>query len=112
MHIRGKVQVKRSHLTGGVFTGLWQKQDDILSSNRKELLVLGMVVRIAVHKVSSYQTRDLEYFADSCNTPRNPPTIFHPSLIATIQQTYLLSLCALLSQQHDLSRNVWRVEIR
>ena len=30
------------------------------------------------------------------------PTIFHPDLIATILQTYLLSLCVLLSQQSHL----------
>ena len=51
---------------------------------------------------SSHQTRDLQCFADSSNIPWNPPTIFHPDLIATILQTYLLSLCALLSQQSNL----------
>ena len=32
----------------------------------------------------------------------NLPTMTHPDLIATIQQRYLLSLCALLSQQSHL----------
>ena len=47
----------------------------------------------------SHQMRDLWGFADRCNIPWNLPTNFHSDLIATIQQTYLLSLCALLSQQ-------------
>ena len=34
----------------------------------------------------SHQTKDPEYFADSSNIPRNPPTIFHPDLIATVPQ--------------------------
>ena len=41
--------------------------------------------------VSSHQTRDLEYFADSSYIPWNPPTIFHPDLIATTLQMPLLS---------------------
>ena len=49
--------------------------------------------------VSSHQTRDLECFADSSNTPWNPPTILCPSLIATILQMSLLSLCALFFLQ-------------
>ena len=35
------------------------------------------------------QTRVLERFADSSNTPKNPPTIFHPDLIAAILQKSL-----------------------
>ena len=58
-----------------------------------------MVHWSASHKVSSHQTRDLVYFADSSNTPWNPPTIFHPDLIATVPPMSLLLLCALLSQQ-------------
>ena len=34
--------------------------------------------------------QDLECFADSSSTPWNPPTIFHPDLIATVQQKSLL----------------------
>ena len=49
-----------------------------------------MVRRIAFHRVSSHQTRGLEHFADRCNIPWNLPTIFHPSLTATMQQTFLL----------------------
>ena len=40
-----------------------------------------------------------ECFADSNNIPWNPPTIFHPDLIATILQMSLPSFCALLSQE-------------
>ena len=36
------------------------------------------------------------------NIPWNLPTNFHPEMIATILQMYLLSLCALLSQQPHL----------
>ena len=61
-----------------------------------------MVHRIASHKVSSHQTRDLVCFADSSNIPWNPPTIFHPDQIATVPQMSLLSLYALLSQQSHL----------
>ena len=46
--------------------------------------------------VSSHQTRDLECFADSSNTPWNPSTIHCPDLTATIPQMSLLSLCAVL----------------
>ena len=35
--------------------------------------------------------------------PWNLPTIFHPDLIATILQTYLLSLCTLLFPQYHQS---------
>ena len=47
--------------------------------------------------VFSHQTRD-ECFEDGSNIPWNPPTNFHPDLIATC----LLLLCALLSQQSHL----------
>ena len=50
----------------------------------------------------SHQTRDLERFADRYTIPQNLPTNFHPDLIATILQTYLLLLCALLFQQSYL----------
>ena len=51
---------------------------------------------------SSHQTRDLECFAARYNIPWNLPTIFHPDLIATIQQRCVPLLCALLSQQSHL----------
>ena len=38
------------------------------------------------------------------STPYNQPTIFHPSLIATVQQTFLLLLCVLLFRQSRSSR--------
>ena len=49
MHILRIFHVKLSYRTGGVLIGLCQKKDDTLSSHRKELLVLGMVLQIAVH---------------------------------------------------------------
>ena len=58
-------------------------------------LVRSRAFRTAINLVSSRQTRDLECFAESSNTPWNPPTIFCPDLIATILQRCLLSLCAL-----------------
>ena len=39
------------------------------------------------------------HFADNISIPSNQPTIFHPSQIATIQQTFPLSLCVPLFQQ-------------
>ena len=51
---------------------------------------------------SSHQTRDLDCFADKYNIPWNLPTNFHPDPIATVPQTCLLSLCALLSPQPHL----------
>ena len=64
-----------------------------------------MVFRTVIHVVSSHQTR--ECFTDRCDIPWNPPTIFHPDLIATIQQRCLPQFCALLFQQHKLSLFVW-----
>ena len=61
-----------------------------------------MVLQSVFLMGSSHQTGDPESFADRNNRPWNLPTIFHPDLIATIPQTYLLSLCALLSQQSHL----------
>ena len=61
-----------------------------------------MVAQNVFHRASSHQTRDLECFADRCNIPQNLPTNFHLDPNATIQQRYLLSLCALLSQQSHL----------
>ena len=47
----------------------------------------------------------LELFADSNSIPENQPTIFHPGLIATVQQSSLLLFCEPPSQQYHLSRN-------
>ena len=65
-----------------------------------KLLVRSMVFRTASYWVSSHQTRDLECFANSSNIPWNPPTIFHPDLIATILQTSCLLFCVPLFQQY------------
>ena len=73
---------------------------DIRSSNQMELLVPSMVRRIAVREELSHHTRDLLWFADSSNIPWNPRTIFHPDLIATIQQKSLLQLCVPFQQSH------------
>ena len=61
-----------------------------------------MVFRNPSHTVFSHQIKDPECFADSNQNPWNPPTIHCPDLIATVLQTYLLSLCALLSKQSHL----------
>ena len=58
-----------------------------------------MVARNVFRMVSSHQTRDLECFADSSNTPWNPTTILCPDLVATAPQMSLLSLCAPLFRQ-------------
>ena len=42
--------------------------------SKRELLAHEMVFEIAVHEVSSHQTRDLERFAESSDIPRNQPT--------------------------------------
>ena len=56
-----------------------------------------MVLQIAVHGVFSCLIRGLEHFADSSSIPWNPPTIFHPSLISTVMQKFLLSAIPFLS---------------
>ena len=65
-------------------------------------LVLQKVLQNVFRMESSHQTRDLECFADKWSIPWNLPTIFHPDMTATVPKTYLLSLCALLSQQAHL----------
>ena len=69
------------------------------------LLVLQRAFRTAFNMLSSHQTRDLECFADSSNTPWNPPTIHCPDRTAIAPQMSLLSLCARLSQQSHLFLN-------
>ena len=49
--------------------------------------------------VSSHQTKDPECFADSSDTPWNPPTIRYPDRTATIPQMSLLLPCEPLFQQ-------------
>ena len=61
-----------------------------------------MVAQNVFHRASSHQIIDLWRFADRCNIPWNRPTNFHSDLIATIQQRYLLLLCALPFQQYHL----------
>ena len=56
-----------------------------------------MVFLTAFHKVSSHQTRDLEFFADSSSIPWNPLTIFRPDLIATVPQRPSFTLRTALS---------------
>ena len=56
-----------------------------------------MVLQNAFRMEFSHRSRDLQCFADRYNIPWNLPTNFHPDVIATILQRYLLSLCALLS---------------
>ena len=64
-----------------------------------------MVHQNAFRTVFSQQTIGLEYFADSSDIPLNPPTNYHPDLIATTQQMSLLQFCVLLSQQSHLFLN-------
>ena len=90
MHFQGTFQVRLSFQIDGVLTGVSQKGDDTPPRSHMESLVLQMVLRIAFHEVSSHQIRDLVCFQDSNNTPWNPPTIFHPDLIATVQQKFFL----------------------
>ena len=51
MHIESIFQVILSYQTDGVLTGVSKKQDDILSSNQPELLVLRVVLRITVRRI-------------------------------------------------------------
>ena len=53
----------------------------------------------------SHQNFCLEYFASNSSIQWNPPTNFHPNLIATISQMSLLQFCVLLSQQSHLFLN-------
>ena len=71
-----------------------------------------MVFRTASHMVSSHQTRDLECSADGCSIPWNLPIISHPDLIAAMQQTHLLLLCALLSQQSHFVSDLCGVDVQ
>ena len=63
-----------------------------------------LVLQAAFHMVSSHLPRVLEYFANSNCTPKNQPTIFHPSRIVTALQRFLLPFCALLLQQYHSSQ--------
>ena len=100
--IRGTIQVRLSFQLDEFLLGLEKKLDDTQPFNQTEWSVLWMVLQSAFRMVSYHQTRDLACFADRSKLPCNPPTIFHPDLIATTLQTYLLSLCTLLSQQSHL----------
>ena len=80
---------KTSCQIGDVLPGLVLKSGDVQPLLQKELLVLGMVLQIAVHKVFSRFTRGLEHFAESSKHPWNHSTILRPSLVATLQQTFL-----------------------
>ena len=100
--IQGTIQVRLSFQIDGFLTGLSQRQGNTQPMNQTEWLVLYKVLQNVFRVESSHQTRDLECFADWCSIPWDLPIIFHPDLIATIPQTYLLSLCALLPQQSHL----------
>ena len=65
-----------------------------------------MVLQIAVHKVFSHLPGGLGDFSDNNSLLFNHPTIFHPSLISTIQQQILLSIVVGLFQQCHLFRIV------
>ena len=89
----------------GALTCLWWKQNDTRSSHQRKSLVLGMVLRIAVHKVSHRLIRGLEHFAVGSNIPWNQPTIVRPSRIATALQKFLPLFCVLFFQQYHLAEN-------
>ena len=98
--IQGTIQVRLSFQIGGFFTGPSQRKGE---TNEPNGMIGPFVVLLGVfHVGSSHQARDPECFADGYHIAWNLPTIFHPDLIATIQQTYLLAFCALLSQQYQL----------
>ena len=63
-----------------------------------------MVLQIVSHNVFSHLPGILEHFADINSLSENQPTIFHPSLIEKIQQTFLLSLCVPLFQPFHSSQ--------
>ena len=58
------------------------------------------LLRIVFRKVSSHLPGGLGHFPDSNSIPWNQPTIFDPIPIATVQQTFLHLLGALLLQQY------------
>ena len=82
--IRGIIQVRLSFQIDGFSTGFAE------------------IGKYSTSERNGTKTRDLESFADRYSIPWNPPTNFHPDLIATILQTHLLSLCVLLFQQSHL----------
>ena len=79
-----------------------QRKGDIRPLLQTVSLVRLRAFRTAFRMESPHQTRDLECFADSSNTPWNPPTIHCPDLCATIPQMSLPSLCALFFPQSHL----------
>ena len=95
--IQGTIQVRLSFQIERFLTGVSQRKGITQPMNQTEWLVLWEVLQTVLRVESSHQTRNLECFDDRYSIPWNLPTIFHPDLIATIRQTYLLSLCVLLS---------------
>ena len=63
-----------------------------------------MVRRTAVREKFSRLPRGLEHFAESNSIPWKQPTIFHPGLIARVQQTLLHLFCVPLFQQYHSSQ--------
>ena len=112
MQIRGALQAELSYQIGGALTGPSQKWDDIQPLHRKEWPGLHMVLRIAVHKVSSRLQGGLEHFADGNGIPENQPTIFHPSLIVTTPQTSLLFILRTALSAMPFISDRWSVEVR
>ena len=97
---------------GEALAGLVQKSDNTQPLHPKEIWDLKMVPRIAFHKEFSHLPGGLGHFAESNSIPQIQPTIFHPSLIATKQQTFLLSLCVPLFPHCHSSRIDEVVEVR
>ena len=84
--------------------------DSIRPVPQKIFLAVGMVLRIGFRREFSHLPGGLQHFADSNSIPLNQPTTFHPSPIATVQQTSLILLCVPLSQQYHSSHEVLKFD--
>ena len=104
-HIPGRLLAKLSYQTGGVLTGLWQKSDAVQSSAWNHGPTKWFSKLPFIRSLFSRLIGSLEHVADNSTIPCVQPTIFHRSLIATIQQSSLLSLFARLFQRCHLFRN-------
>ena len=104
LHIQGMFQIKLSHKIAGALTGLVSKSDDIQPLRQKAITgPLNGSPNHLSHRVF-HLLGGLEHFACSNSIPYHQPTIFHPSLIATVQQTSLLLFCVPLFWQYHSSR--------
>ena len=68
-----------------------------------------MVLRTASHLVSSQQTKDPEYFADSSSIPRNPPTNLYPDLIAQKSHVFLIGVVLTYNDSRIIPRKTCHI---